>query len=132
MAPPNLSTSPYSETDGQEAEGEGEGTGTVGVGGHRARSDPDGRALKYPHLVGTQGGLTALLFASRQGYTDTAETLVKAGADVNEVDPGDHTSPLMMAIVNGHFDLAEKLLAAGADTISPRSAGCPTVCGAEL
>jgi ankyrin repeat protein len=71
--------------------------------------------LRYPRLVGTQGGLSALLFAAREGYTDAAIALVDGGADVNQVDPGDATSPLMMAIVNGHFDLAEQLLAKGAD-----------------
>ncbi|HEY7789739.1 MAG TPA: ankyrin repeat domain-containing protein [Vicinamibacterales bacterium] len=71
--------------------------------------------LRYPRLVGKQGGLSALLFAARQGYTDAAMALVAGGADVNQADPGDDTTPLMIAIVNGHFDLAEKLLASGAD-----------------
>jgi ankyrin repeat protein len=70
---------------------------------------------RYPRLVGKQGGLTAMLFAARQGYTDAVDVLLSAGASVNQVDPGDKTSPLMIAIINGHFDLAEKLLAAGAD-----------------
>jgi ankyrin repeat protein len=71
--------------------------------------------LRYPRLVGTQGGLSALMFAARQGYAEAAEAIVDGGADVNEVDPGDGTSALMIAIVNGHFDLAEKLLAKGAN-----------------
>ncbi len=76
---------------------------------------PSNPFLSYPKLVGTQGGLSALLFAVRQGYTDAAEALLDGGAGVNEVDPGDGTSPLMITIINGNFDLAEKLLARGAD-----------------
>ncbi len=69
----------------------------------------------YVKLVGTQGGLTPLLFATRQGHVDVARALLDGGADVNQVDPADHTSPLLSAIINGHFDLAEQLLARGAD-----------------
>ncbi len=69
----------------------------------------------YVKLVGTQGGLTALEFATRQGNVESVRALLAAGADVNEVNPADHTSPLLSAIINGHFDLAEELLAKGAD-----------------
>jgi ankyrin repeat protein len=41
--------------------------------------------------------------------------LLAGGADINQVNPGDHTTPLLSAIINGHFDLAEELLAKGAD-----------------
>ncbi len=41
------------------------------------------------------------MFASRQGYLDTVQTLIDSGADVNEVDPGDHTSALLIATING-------------------------------
>jgi uncharacterized protein len=73
------------------------------------------RAYRYNELIGTQGGLTALLFAARQGYADTAKALLDGGADINQVNPGDKTSPLLMAIINGHFDLAMTLIARGAD-----------------
>jgi ankyrin repeat protein len=72
-------------------------------------------------LVHSKGGLSALLFAARQGYTDTAEALLAGGADINEVDPGDHTSPLLMAIINGHYDLAKYFLAHGADANAAQS-----------
>jgi uncharacterized protein len=85
----------------------------IGRGGRGAGADEANP--KYPRLVGKQGGLTALLFAARQGYTDAVQVLLKSGADPNEVDPGDQTSALMIAIVNGHYDLAETLLGAGAD-----------------
>jgi ankyrin repeat protein len=66
-------------------------------------------------LLVAQGGLTPLLYAVRQGYTDSVNALLKAGADVNQVSSGDRTSPLLMAVINGHFDLAQTLLDKGAD-----------------
>jgi uncharacterized protein len=65
--------------------------------------------------VSTQGGLTPLLFAARQGQIDAAKALVEARANVNQVSTGDQTSPLLMAIINGHFDLAQYLIEQGAD-----------------
>jgi ankyrin repeat protein len=73
------------------------------------------RQFRYNELIGTQGGLTALLFATREGYTGSALALLAGGADVNQVNPGDRTSPLLMAVVNGHFDLAMRYLDEGAD-----------------
>ena len=73
------------------------------------------RAFRYNELISSQGGLTALLFAARQGYRDTAQTLIEGGADINQLNAGDKTSPLLMTIINGHFDLATYLLAKGAD-----------------
>ena len=62
--------------------------------------------FRYNELIGSQGGLTPLLFAARQGYTDTAKVLLDGGADVNQLSAGDKTSPLLIAVVNGHFDLS--------------------------
>jgi ankyrin repeat protein len=73
------------------------------------------RGFRYNELVGAQGGLTALLFAARQGAAETAKALVDGGADVNQVSPGDKTSPLLIATINGYFDLAMYLLDRGAD-----------------
>ena len=81
-----------------------------GADGRLSRGTP--RA--YTERVGTQGGLTALLHAARQGYTDVALALLYAGADINHVN-GDHTSPLQIATMNGHFDLALRLVERGAD-----------------
>jgi ankyrin repeat protein len=61
------------------------------------------------------GGLTALLFAAREGHIDSALTLLAGGADINQPSASDKTSPLIMAITNGHYDLAGLLLARGAD-----------------
>lgn len=73
------------------------------------------RAYRYNELISSQGGLTALLFAARQGFTDVAMALLDAGADVNQPNAGDKTTPLLMSIINGHFDLAMKLIERGAN-----------------
>ena len=73
------------------------------------------RAYRYNELISSQGGLTALLFAARQGYIDTVKALLDGGADINQVNAGDKTSPLLMAIINGHFDLATMLVERGAN-----------------
>jgi uncharacterized protein len=63
----------------------------------------------------TMGGQTALLYAARDGQIDAARTLVEAGADVNQGNSEEKTTPLLMAIINGHFDLAKMLLDHRAD-----------------
>ncbi len=73
------------------------------------------RPLRYNELIGTQGGLTALHFAARQGFKETVGALLEAGADINQRNPGDQMTPLLIAIVNGHFDLAMDMLERGAD-----------------
>lgn len=89
----------------------GQGGGRFGGGG-KAGID---RPYFYNELVGTQGGVTPLLFAARGGYVDAAKLLVTAGADVNQISAGDRTSPLLIATINGHFDLATWLLDRGAN-----------------
>ena len=44
-----------------------------------------------------------------------ATHLLDAGADINQVTAGDHTSPLLIAVINGNYDLALELLKRGAD-----------------
>jgi ankyrin repeat protein len=73
------------------------------------------RGYRYNELIGTQGGLTALHFAARQGSVLAARALVDGGANLNVVSPGDQASPLLVALINGHFDLAAMLLDRGAD-----------------
>ena len=77
------------------------------------------RGYRYNELISSQGGLTALLFAARQGYIDSVKALVDGGADLNQRNAGDQTSPLLIAIINGHFDLAQYLLEKGADPKVP-------------
>jgi ankyrin repeat protein len=73
-------------------------------------------AARAPRRVGPEftGGMTALLYAAREGHMDTVRTLVEGGANVNIVS-ADKFSPLMEAITNAHFDLAMYLLQHGAD-----------------
>jgi ankyrin repeat protein len=63
----------------------------------------------------TMGGQTALLYAARDGQIDAARALVEGGADVNQGNAEEKTTPLVMAIINGHFDLAKILLDHGAN-----------------
>jgi ankyrin repeat protein len=81
------------------------------------------RQYRYNELVGTQGGMTPLLFAVRQGYADSVKLLVDLGADVNQVSAADKSSPLLIATINGHFDVAEYLLEKGADPTLASSGG---------
>ena len=74
-----------------------------------------GRGGGANDLYGNKGGLTALEFAAREGHTEAVMALLDAGADINQVSAGDHSSPLLLACINGHFDLAMQLVARGAD-----------------
>jgi ankyrin repeat protein len=62
----------------------------------------------------SRGGLTALVFAARQGSVEAAKALADAGADINQGD-ADGNAPLMIAILNNHDDLAQMLIDKGAD-----------------
>jgi ankyrin repeat protein len=73
------------------------------------------RPPSYVEIVGTQGGLSAMMFAARQGHEGVVRALVEHHADVNQTDPGDGTTALMIATVNGRFDVAMYLLEHGAD-----------------
>ena len=88
-----------------------------------ARLAAENRSLSYGELVGKSGGLTPLLFAVRQGNLAAVTALLEAGADVNQVSAGDHTSPLLMATINGQFDLAMVLLGKGAKPTLASDAG---------
>ena len=72
-------------------------------------------ALSYHEMVGNQGGLTALLHASRDGFREVVHALLDAGADINQVSAGERNSPLLIAAINGHFDLMLELLERDAD-----------------
>jgi ankyrin repeat protein len=82
-----------------------------------ARTDIPGatRSYRYNELIGSQGGMTALHFAARQGFVDVVKALVDGGADINQQNPGDRATPLTIAIINGHYDLATWMLEKGAD-----------------
>jgi ankyrin repeat protein len=58
------------------------------------------------------GGLTALLFAAREGCIECIPVLVKGGADVNATTPNG-ISGIVLALINGHYDAAGALIEAG-------------------
>jgi uncharacterized protein len=60
------------------------------------------------------GGLTALLYASRDGCSDCVAALIAAGADVNVPTP-EGVTPLMVSLDNDHNDVATLLLDRGAN-----------------
>ncbi len=86
----------------------GTGGGSHGVGIVRSGVPPQGEQQPTP------GGMTALLFASRDGRLDAAKLLVEVGADVNLADPNGMT-PLLMALTNGQIEVAKFLLEHAAD-----------------
>ncbi len=98
----------------------------------RARDGDSGgepEPLGYADLVGSHGGLTALLLAAREGHEATAFALLAGGADVNQVSASDRTSPLLMATINGQFDLALRLVERGADVTLASDAGATPLYG---
>lgn len=60
------------------------------------------------------GGMTALLYATREGCTACVASLIKAGASLNKADP-DGITPLVMAGLNARWDSMKLLLEAGAN-----------------
>jgi ankyrin repeat protein len=62
----------------------------------------------------SNGGLTPILFAVREGNIEAARVLLAAGANVNDAAP-DGTSALVLSIINAHFELGALLLDKGAD-----------------
>jgi len=81
------------------------------------------RGPSYGELIGNKGGLTPLLFAVREGQMAAVRLLLDAGAKVDHVSEGDHTSPLLMAVVNGRFDMAAFLMSKGANVKLASDAG---------
>jgi ankyrin repeat protein len=90
------------------------------------RADVNARSIRYdfPKLTGgnggiihdrSEGGLTPIFFAARQGAIEAAELLVDAGADLRGIEGQYGFTPLQTAIFNGHYDLAARLVAKGAD-----------------
>lgn len=60
------------------------------------------------------GGLTALVYAARQGDLETVKVLVEAGADVNQTTKYGWT-PLLTATQNRNYKIAQFLLERGAN-----------------
>ena len=62
----------------------------------------------------SRGGLTAFLFAAREGDIETAKVMLGAGVDINQTDV-DGTSGLVVSIMNKKYTFAKFLLERGAD-----------------
>jgi len=83
---------------------------------------PRARYNDWPNQISSEpraqfrpvGGLTALLYAARDGCYDCVEALINAGANVNVPTP-EGVTPLMIALDNEHNDVAKLLLDRGAD-----------------
>jgi ankyrin repeat protein len=85
---------------------------------YRLRQDPNRSQqtrVEGASNLPVMGGMTALLFATREGHAEVVHELVAAGADVNVVNAADAMSPLVSAIINGGFDIAMFLVEQGAD-----------------
>jgi uncharacterized protein len=80
-----------------------------------AKEPPQQKQGRPERGAATMGGQTALLYAARDGQLNAARALVEAGADVNQGNIEEKTTPLVMAIINGHYDLAKMLLDHKAD-----------------
>jgi ankyrin repeat protein len=100
---------------GEPPSGGRNGPAATGRGGRGAQTPGVDRSYQLNELVAAQGGLTPLLLAAREGHVESVQTLLAAGAAVNQASAGDKTSPLLIATINGHFDLARLLLDAGGD-----------------
>jgi ankyrin repeat protein len=79
-----------------------------GIGIVRGGSPERGRRAPTP------GGMTPLMYASRDGRMDTVRMLLEAGANIDTRDANDIT-PLIAAITNNHPDVARFLIERGAD-----------------
>jgi ankyrin repeat protein len=60
------------------------------------------------------GGMTAMLFAVREGCMDCVKALLEKGAKIDLPDP-EGVTPLISAIFNAHFDVAKYLIEKGAN-----------------
>ena len=90
--------------------GNPQGGSLLGLADQTADSDGTRPGLRWIK----KGGMTALMFASRDGDLESAKMLATAGARINDANPIGSTS-LMMAIRNDRTPVALYLLEKGAD-----------------
>ena len=86
----------------------GTGCGSEGVGINRS-GVPD-RGERYEQ----KGGMTALLYAAREGNTEVARILLDAGAKIEQTE-ANAIGPLLMATLNNQLETAYLLLDHGAE-----------------
>jgi uncharacterized protein len=81
-------------------------------------------AARAPRRVGPEftGGMTALLYAAREGHLEAVRALLEGGADINLMS-ADKFTPLVEAITNGHLDVARYLVDHNANPNLPTLAG---------
>ena len=65
---------------------------------------------RYPILNGFNDEHTPLLVAARDGHPEVVSELLKAGADVNAVEPTFGAVPLHKAVYNGHANITQMLV----------------------
>jgi ankyrin repeat protein len=130
-ADPNAAESSYGETALMWAAAENHPGAAAMLIEFGANVNTRSKALEYSKdrfgLEGVttilpHGSWTPLMYAARQGSTETAKTLISAHADLNVTDP-DGTTALVTAILNDHFDTAALLTESGADPNIADSAG---------
>jgi ankyrin repeat protein len=93
----------------------GAGQPAAQPGAAPAQDDADDSEVVVAGLVGSGGGgLTALVFAAREGDLESASLLLEAGADINQATEYGWT-PLLTATNNRHYKLGAMLLDWGAD-----------------
>jgi ankyrin repeat protein len=102
-------------------------TPPAGAGAPGARPpDPspadDDPAVQAGLVGGGGGGLTALVFAAREGDIESAKALLDGGAKVNQTTEYGWT-PLLTAINNRNYALAQLLIDRGADVNMPNKGG---------
>lgn len=86
------------------------GTGCGSEGEGINRSGVPHRGERYD----AKGGMTALLYAARDGRVEAAKLLLDNGADI-ELSEANEISPLLMALLNNQLDVANLLLDYGAN-----------------
>ena len=95
--------------------GQGPGQGQQAPGFFPGQPPPEDGDLIQAGLVGSGGGgLTALIFAAREGDLESAKALLDAAANINQTTEYRWT-PLLTAINNRNYALAAMLLDRGAD-----------------
>lgn len=123
-ADPNAAERAFGETALMWAAGHGHAdavrtlvAGGADVDARSATIDLPATTVDFSFMVTTalpRGGMTALMYAARQGKLAAMTALAEIGADLDAVDP-EGTTALVIAIINAHYDVAAALIEAGAD-----------------
>ena len=123
-ANPNATEHQFGETAlmWAAAHDNGDAVGVLIAGG--AKPDAISKVINLPNAkvdfsfaVATalpRGGMTALMYAAREGQLKGVTALADAGTNLNIVDPEGSTA-MVIAIINGHYEVAARLAEKGAD-----------------